>query len=329
MPRMTAFPGIETAYPDLDDIPGASEIYIAADGADYNITLAQITTRVSEGIDAYTSGAEVAAALDSYLGSAVWRAGAGEFTSTLLDEDDFISDSASAAPTQQSTKAYIASQLSASTVTALRISDSTAAGRSMITAANAAAQRTLLNVEDGATADQSGAEIVALLEALTTTARLDYTGVDGLDGAGAGALFSTALIAAAGLSAGDVVRVTSGGTAFEGLDVEVTTPTPATASSSSGSVTLDFLTSDTVTTTTTEAITTVAVSNLSLYETGLWRVTQTTARDITFPVGWRMPNTWVSRVYPGVANTVVLFRIWRSGASTYDVTASQELTVGA
>jgi len=40
------------------------------------------------------------------------------------------------------------------------ISDSTAAGRSMLTAADAAAQRTLLNVEDGATADQSDAEIV-------------------------------------------------------------------------------------------------------------------------------------------------------------------------
>jgi hypothetical protein len=47
----------------------------------------------------------------------------------------------------------------AHTHTASELSDSTAAGRSMITAADAVAQRTLLNVEDGATADQSDAEI--------------------------------------------------------------------------------------------------------------------------------------------------------------------------
>ena len=39
------------------------------------------------------------------------------------------------------------------------LSDSTTAGRALITAADAAAQRTLLNVQDGATADQSDAEI--------------------------------------------------------------------------------------------------------------------------------------------------------------------------
>jgi len=48
---------------------------------------------------------------------------------------------------------------------ASEISDSTAAGRSMLTAADAAAQRTLLNVEDGATADQSNAEIAAAYDA--------------------------------------------------------------------------------------------------------------------------------------------------------------------
>ena len=48
---------------------------------------------------------------------------------------------------------------SAHTHPASELSDSTAAGRSMITAADAAAQRTLLNVESGATADQSDSEI--------------------------------------------------------------------------------------------------------------------------------------------------------------------------
>lgn len=43
--------------------------------------------------------------------------------------------------------------------TASDISDSTAAGRTLLTATDAAAQRTALNVEDGATADQSDAEI--------------------------------------------------------------------------------------------------------------------------------------------------------------------------
>jgi len=42
---------------------------------------------------------------------------------------------------------------------ATAISDSTPAGRTLLTAADAAAQRTALNVEDGATADQSDAEI--------------------------------------------------------------------------------------------------------------------------------------------------------------------------
>ena len=49
------------------------------------------------------------------------------------------------------------------------ISDSTEAGRAILTAADAAAQRALLNVEDGATADQSGAEIKAAYEAQADT----------------------------------------------------------------------------------------------------------------------------------------------------------------
>jgi hypothetical protein len=47
----------------------------------------------------------------------------------------------------------------AHTHTASEVSDSTAAGRSMLTAVDAAAQRTLLNVEDNAAADQSAAEV--------------------------------------------------------------------------------------------------------------------------------------------------------------------------
>lgn len=328
MPRTTSFPGIETAYADVTTIPDAAEMHIVAAGDDYNITLPQLATYVSDGIDGYTTGAEVASALDTYLGSSVWRAGAGEFTATLLDEDDFISDSDEAAPTQQSTKAYIASQLAAATVTAVRISDSTAAGRSMLTAANAAAQRTLLNVEDGATADQSAAEIVTALEALTTTARLNYTAIDELDASGAGDLYATALIAAAGLGAGDILRVNSGGTAFEPMEVEATSPAPVVATSTAGAITLDFDLSDTVTTTTTEAITSITVSNLDLYETGRWLVTNTTARNITFPSTWTVPTT-ANPTYTGVASSSVWVIIWRSGASTYNVSISAEQSVVA
>lgn len=328
MPRTTSFPGVETAYPAITTIPASAEMHIVASGDDYNITLPQIATYVSDGIEGYTTGAEVAAALDSYLGSTVWRAGAGEFTNTLLDEDDFISDSDEAAPTQQSTKAYIATQISTHTHTASQVSDSTAAGRSMLTAANAAAQRTLLNVEDGATADQTAAEIVTALEALTTTARLSYTAVDGLDAEGAGDLYAPALIAAAGLSAGDMLRVNSGGTAFEAIEVEPISPTPSTASSTAGAITLDFDLSDTITTTTTEAITSITVSNLDLYERGAWRVTNTTAYNITFPSTWRVPST-ANPTYTGVADATVWMTIWRSGASTYDVTIGAELSVVA
>jgi hypothetical protein len=326
MPRTTSFPGIETDYPAITTIPDASEMHIVADGEDYNITLPQLATYVSDGIDGYTTGAEVAAALDSYLGSAVWRAGAGEFDAVLLDEDDFISDSDEAAPTQQSTKAYITTRLAAATFTATQVSDSTAAGRSMLTAANAAAQRTLLNVEDGATADQTAAEIVTALETLTSTDRLLYTAVDGLDAEGAGDLYATALIAAAGLGAGDILRVNSGATAFEPLEVEATSPVPTAATSTAGAITLDFDLADTITTTTTEAITAITVSNLELYERGAWRVTNTTARNITFPSTWRVPTS-ANPTFTGTADATVWFTIWRSGTTTYDVTIGDELTV--
>ena len=70
----------------------------------------------------------------------VTGSGAGSFATTVAE----------GAVTQHEAALQIAST---------QISDSTAAGRSMLTAASATAQRTLLNVEDGATADQSDSEI--------------------------------------------------------------------------------------------------------------------------------------------------------------------------
>lgn len=53
----------------------------------------------------------------------------------------------------------VASKTGAVTLAANDISDATTAGRTLLTAADAAAQRTALNVEDGATADQTASEI--------------------------------------------------------------------------------------------------------------------------------------------------------------------------
>jgi len=56
------------------------------------------------------------------------------------------------------------------TVASADITDSSAAGRAILTAADAAAQRALLNVEDGAAADQIAAEVPVALNPTTYTA---------------------------------------------------------------------------------------------------------------------------------------------------------------
>lgn len=124
-----------------------------------------------------------------------------------------------------------------------------------------------------------------------------------------------AVITEAGLSPGDLVVVNAAGDNFEAAEVGVPSPTPGTASSSSGAITLDFTSVDTVWTTTTENITSVAVTGLALYETGYWRVKNTTARDITWPGGW-----WpLSDTYTGTANAVTTFKITRTATNEYDV----------
>lgn len=329
MPKSSSYPGIETDYPVLTNIPADAEMHIVADGQDYNITLTQIIEANGVDPDGSMTGAEIATSLDTYLGSTDWRAGATGGDILLLDEDNFASNSDTAAPSQQSTKVYVDTAVAAATVIATEITDSTAAGRSMLTAADAAAQRTLLNVEDGATGDQTGAEIVTLLEALTTTDRLSYTGVDGLDGAGAGALYEAALIASVPLTASQVVQANSGATALQGLDVEPASPAPGTASSSSGAITLDFDSADIITTTLTENITAITISNLDLYEFGAWRVTQgATGYDIDFTVtNHSIPGGASSNTLGANNNTVIWITFYRSGASTYDVFWSDHLEV--
>lgn len=83
------------------------------------------------------------------------------------------------------------------TPVALTVAEGTLVGRASggsIDDLTAGQVRTLLNVENNASADQTGPEIVTLLEALLTTARLDgSTALKNLDTATAGALYSTAL----------------------------------------------------------------------------------------------------------------------------------------
>lgn len=82
------------------------------------------------------------------------------------------------------------------TPAALTIGEQTLVGRitgGNITALTPTQIRTLINVENGATADQTAAEIKTSLETLTTTNRLSYTAIRDLDTASAGALYSTAV----------------------------------------------------------------------------------------------------------------------------------------
>lgn len=104
----------------------------------------------------------------------------------LIDEDDMVSDSDTAVPTQQSVKAYADGKVAKATFdantilkadsddtpAALTVGEQTLVGRitaGSITALTATQVRTLLNVEDGATADQTGAEIKAAYEAEANT----------------------------------------------------------------------------------------------------------------------------------------------------------------
>jgi hypothetical protein len=184
--------------------------------------------------------------------------------------------------------------------------------------------RTLLNVQDGATDDQTGPEIVTLLEALTTTARLEYTGVNGLDSSGAGALVLTAIDANLSPGASQFMRRNSADSAFEfaslGTGAFVTAMpvgAPTSASSTAGAVTLSFADTDFLTTTTTEAITTITVSNLASYSFGFWLVQQTTARNLTFPAATVMFGNSGLLLYTGVANSKVFITFYNDNGTLY------------
>lgn len=191
-----------------------------------------------------------------------------------------------------------------------------------------------LTVTSGALAWSSTASMAAALGALTTTDRIPYTGIHGLDSSGAGALAAAGLIGSGGMTAGQAWVTNAGEDGVEGLTLgsaalldAVPSGAPTSASSSSGAITLDFAGITTIETTTTEAITSVTLSNITAYSTVLWRVKHTTARDITFPaakISW--PSG--SLTYAGVANSTVNFVIYNDNGS-YEIVASADLVAGA
>ncbi len=340
MPRSSDFDGIETDFPDITDLPLSAEMHIVASGADYNITPTQLFGVFGiDPDDVLQGGADAASALDSYLGSSDWRAGAVGGGGVLLNEVDMISDSTTAAPTQHSVKSYVTTGLATKAATshtqaASTISDSTTAGRALLTAADVTAQLAALGVQAGATDDQTAAEMKTALETLTTTARLSYTAVKDLDVAAAGVLYEDALIANGSLTVGQSIKVNSGATAFEAWTpgtaavlAAYVPGAPAAASSSAGAITLNFV-AGAVATTTTENITAITVSNLALYATEKWTVTNTTARNITFPSTWFVPVS-ANPTYTGTASSIVDIIIYRASSTVYHVSIGDVRTVVA
>jgi len=109
----------------------------------------------------------------------------------FVDEDDMVSDSATLIPTQQSVKAYV-DTTAGGTVASVAISGSdgievdsgspiTTSG-TIVLGLNKTTTLSFLNVEDGATGDQSGAEIKASYEAEADTNAFDDAAVSKLTG---------------------------------------------------------------------------------------------------------------------------------------------------
>jgi hypothetical protein len=177
--------------------------------------------------------------------------------------------------------------------------------------------------------------LATALEALTTTDRIAYTGIDGLDSAGAGALYGTALAAAGSPTALQIPRWNAAATAIEWVTLGtaafvdvVPAGAPGSASSTAGAITLDFDGVDELATTTTEAITAITFANITSYATVAWWVTQTTARDITFPAGSIMKGNSGLLLVTGTANSRQLFLI-RNAGGTYEVQVGDAGVVGA
>lgn len=194
-----------------------------------------------------------------------------------------------------------------------------------VKAGTAAEVRAFLDVESGATADQSAAEIVTALEALTGGDRLAYTGIDGLDGSGAGALYGPALAAGYGLTAGQVLAANDDGDDLEPVTLgecaylsAVPSGAFPTATQSSGNITLDFTGKTHLKTTTTAAITTIDFNGSIPDGTEVtWILVHTTARDVTFPAGTWIADNSGSLTFSGTASSRTELRIVNDGGTLY------------
>jgi hypothetical protein len=332
MPKSTGFDGIETAYPVLSLVPANNEIMATVAGVDYNVTFNQVfDIAVLRGLPSATASA-LAAQVDAYITGG----GGGAPAFPLLDEDDFASNSATGAPSQQSTKVYVDTATAANATTNTKLADmaqNTIKGR--VTASTgdpedltAAQARTILNVEDGATADQTVGEIVSLLEG---TPSLSYTAVFDLNSVGAGAQYETALIESTSLADGAYLKRSGSDLIGQALGTAalidaVPAGAPTVVSSSAGAIPLDYSGKTTLETTTTENITTITFSNIVAYTTVLWRVKHTTARTITFPAGTKITGGVLA--YAGTANSTVNILIYNDNG-TYEVIIGDPLPVGA
>jgi hypothetical protein len=177
MPKSQSFPGIETDYPDLAEVPVTAEVLIVADGKDYNATPAQLFA-----LGGALSGAAIVDAIDDELGSDDWQQGGGGgggdggllnivedvtpqlggdldlngYTVGAANVDDLLWVHQILATSQEvnyleGVTGNVQAQIDAKSATththpATGISDSTEAGRALLTAATVEAQQTLLGI---------------------------------------------------------------------------------------------------------------------------------------------------------------------------------------
>jgi hypothetical protein len=173
--------------------------------------------------------------------------------------------------------------------------------------------------------------LVTSISTLSGADRLDAVEIQGLSSSAQGANYATSLIAAFSITDGhfikrdgdDLAGAALGTAAF--LDA-VPSGAPTAASSTAGAITLNYAGIAVIETTTTEAITTITFSNITAYTTVLWRVKNTTARNITFPAGTKITNGTLT--YTGSANCTVNILIYNDNG-TYEVVIGDALPVGA
>lgn len=152
--------------------------------------------------------------------------------------------------------------------------------------------------------------LISAIGTATGSDRLDQSKIKGFTDDSFGDLAAVGLIASGGMTASQVWRTNSGATGVEGVTLgssatldAIPTGAPTAASSSSGAIALDYTAGVACYgTTTTENITTVTVT-LTAYQWGQWIVTQTTARNITFPAGTVIFGNGGLLAYTGVANS--------------------------